>query len=53
MVIRVLELSNEDVDENIVIKRKGMLRKELLKNDTLDSFITAKEAVKIKKRYFG
>lgn len=52
LVVRALKLSYEDVSENIVIKRKGMLRNELSGSDAFDSFITAKEAVRIKKRYF-
>jgi hypothetical protein len=37
----------------MIIKRKGMLRKEFLGHYTFDSMMTATEAKKIKKRYFG
>lgn len=53
LVACILELSDEEASENVVIKRKGMLRNELLGSDDFDSFITAKEAVRIKRRYFG
>lgn len=53
LVSKILELSNEEVNNNMVIRRKGMLRNELLGSNTFYRMMTAKEAKKIKKRYFG
>ena len=53
LVSKILELKNEEFSDHKVIKRKGLLRKELLGDSALDSMMTAKDARKIKKRYFG
>lgn len=53
LVSMILKLNNEEVSDNMVINRKGKLRKEFLGNQTFDSMMTVKEAKKIKKRYFG